>query len=54
MQRDGNDAVASIRFFGGIREEENGPVEEFSEIWHVIHAWDSAQGDWYVAGIQQH
>jgi len=54
MQRDGNDAVASIRFFGGIREEENGPVEEFSEIWHVIHAWDNAQGDWYVAGIQQH
>ena len=53
MQRDGNDAVASIRFFGGIREEENGPVQEFSEIWHVLHAWDSAQGNWYVAGIQQ-
>ncbi|MGE0082198.1 MAG: Tim44 domain-containing protein [Thiohalomonadaceae bacterium] len=53
MQRDGDGAVASIRFFGGIREEENGPVQEFSEIWHVIHAWDSPQGDWYVAGIQQ-
>jgi predicted lipid-binding transport protein (Tim44 family) len=53
MQRDGDDAVASIRFFGGIREEENGPTQAFSEIWHVIHAWDNAQGDWYVAGIQQ-
>jgi predicted lipid-binding transport protein (Tim44 family) len=53
VQRDGDNAVASIRFFGGIREEKDGAVEEFSEIWHVVHSWSDANGNWYVAGIQQ-
>jgi predicted lipid-binding transport protein (Tim44 family) len=53
IQRDGDLAVASIRFTGLIREDAQGVAEEFSEIWHVQHVWDTAQGDWLIAGIQQ-
>jgi predicted lipid-binding transport protein (Tim44 family) len=53
IQRDGDLAVASIRFSGLIREDAQGVAEEFSEIWHVQHVWDTAQGDWLIAGIQQ-
>lgn len=53
VQRDGDNVVASIRFFGGIKEEQGGETQEFAELWHVVHAWDNSQGDWYVAGIQQ-
>lgn len=52
-QRDGEHLVASIRFSGLIREERGAAPEAFSEIWHVIHDWEQAGGDWYVAGIQQ-
>lgn len=53
MQRDGDLAVASIRFSGLMREEADGVAEEFAEIWHVQHVWDTPQGDWLIAGIQQ-
>ncbi len=53
VQRDGDNVVATVRFFGGIKEEQDGETREFAELWHVIHAWDSSEGDWYVAGIQQ-
>jgi predicted lipid-binding transport protein (Tim44 family) len=53
VRRDGDQVVASVRFFGGIREEQDGAVEKFTEIWHVIHAWENAAGTWSVAGIQQ-
>lgn len=53
IQRDGDKVVASVRFHGLIREEERGVAEEFSEIWHVIHPWDSPDGDWLISGIQQ-
>ena len=53
IQRDGDLAVASIRFSGLIREDAQGVAEEFSEIWHVQHVWDTAEGDWLIAGIQQ-
>lgn len=53
IQRDGDLVVASILFSGLIREEEQGVAEEFREIWHVQHPWDSPQGDWLIAGIQQ-
>jgi predicted lipid-binding transport protein (Tim44 family) len=45
--------VSTIRFFGGIKEEQEGETQEFAELWHVVHAWDRPEGDWYVAGIQQ-
>jgi predicted lipid-binding transport protein (Tim44 family) len=53
MQRDGDQVVSTIRFFGGIKEEQEGETQEFAELWHVVHAWDRPEGDWYVAGIQQ-
>jgi predicted lipid-binding transport protein (Tim44 family) len=53
MQRDGDLAVASIRFSGLIREEAQGVANEFAEIWHVQHVWDTPQGDWLIAGIAQ-
>lgn len=53
IQRDGDLAVASIRFTGLIREDAQKPAEAFSEIWHVQHPWASPQGDWLIAGIQQ-
>lgn len=53
LQREGDLAVASIRFSGLIRESEQGVAEEFNEIWHVQHPWASPEGDWHIAGIQQ-
>lgn len=53
VQRDADQVVASIRFTGLIREEQGATARDFAEIWHVVHAWDSPQGDWFVAGIQQ-
>lgn len=53
VQRDGDSVVATVRFFGGIKEEQDGETQQFAELWHVVHGWESAAGDWYVAGIQQ-
>jgi len=53
VQRDGDLAVASVLFSGLIREDQQGAAQEFREIWHVQHPWASAQGNWYIAGIQQ-
>jgi predicted lipid-binding transport protein (Tim44 family) len=53
VRRDGDQAVASVLFSGLIREEREGVAQEFREIWHVQHAWAVADGNWYIAGIQQ-
>lgn len=53
VQRDDDQVVASVRFSGLIREEQGATAHDFAEIWHVVHAWDSPQGDWFVAGIRQ-
>ncbi len=53
IQRDGDQAVASVLFSGLIREDAQGKAQEFREVWHVQHPWESAAGDWYIAGIQQ-
>ncbi|KAA6185601.1 Tim44 domain-containing protein [Thiohalocapsa marina] len=53
VQRDGDQVVASVRFTGLIREDENSPAKPLDEVWHVAHAWDSADGDWLINGIQQ-
>lgn len=44
--------VVSVHFSGQIREERNGPVENFSEIWHMMKPTDGSRG-WVIAGIQQ-
>ena len=53
VQREGDRVVASVRFSGLIREDEQGVAEEFEEIWHVQHPWGGPEGDWHIAGIQQ-
>jgi predicted lipid-binding transport protein (Tim44 family) len=53
VQRDGDQAVASVRFTGLIREDESAPAKPLDETWHVAHDWDSPQGDWLITGIQQ-
>ncbi|PKO86073.1 MAG: transporter [Betaproteobacteria bacterium HGW-Betaproteobacteria-12] len=44
--------IVSVHFSGQIREERNGPVEAFSEIWHMSKPLDGSRG-WVIAGIQQ-
>ena len=53
VQRDGDQAVASVRFSGLIREEASGAANPMDEVWHVAHRWDSPDGDWVIVGIQQ-
>lgn len=53
VRRDGDQAVASILFSGLIREEQSATADPFREIWHVQHGWDSPDGDWHIAGVQQ-
>lgn len=53
IDRDGDQVVASVRFSGMIREEEQATPEPFTEVWNVVHAWDAPGGDWFIAGIQQ-
>jgi predicted lipid-binding transport protein (Tim44 family) len=52
-RRERDQLVASIRFSGAIREQQDGNAEDLNEIWHVAHDWDNAQGDWLITGIQQ-
>lgn len=44
--------VVSVRFYGLLREEKNGPAESFDEMWHLVKPRNGASG-WMVAGIQQ-
>lgn len=43
--------VVSVRYHGMIREEANGPVTAFDEVWHLVKPNDG--GAWAIAGIQQ-
>lgn len=52
-RREADRVVASVHFTGMIREEQEAGGNDLSEIWHVVHDWDSPQGDWLIAGIQQ-
>lgn len=44
--------VASVRFFGLIRESAAAAPEAFEEVWHLTKPVDGSQG-WLVSGIQQ-
>ena len=48
---DGANHVASVRFFGTLREDGGAP-ESFAEVWHLAKPVDGSRG-WTVAGIQQ-
>jgi predicted lipid-binding transport protein (Tim44 family) len=53
VRRDGDLVVVSLEFSGLIREAATGGGNPFQEIWHIQHAWNTAEGDWFIAGIQQ-
>ena len=53
VRREGDLVVASVLFSGLIREEESATASSFQELWHVQHAWDNRDGDWFIAGVQQ-
>ena len=44
--------IASVRFHGTVREEENAAAEAFNETW-VLSKPVSGQGGWLLAGLQQ-
>ncbi len=53
LRRDDKQLVVSLEFSGLIREDQQGPANPFREIWHIQHAWNTPDGDWFIAGIQQ-
>ncbi len=52
-RRDGNQAFVSLEFYGMIREGTGEAPNPFREIWHIQHTWNTPEGDWFIAGIQQ-
>jgi predicted lipid-binding transport protein (Tim44 family) len=47
-----HDYLASVRFSGMIKEEQNAPAQPFAEIWNLSKPL-AGQGGWVLAGIQQ-
>jgi predicted lipid-binding transport protein (Tim44 family) len=47
-----NDYLASVKFTGMIKEEENAPAAPFAEVWNLAKPV-SGPGGWVLAGIQQ-
>ncbi len=52
LLEDDNDIIAAI-LFSGLIAEDGAAAAEFSEVWHVRHPKDSAEGDWLIDGIRQ-
>ena len=50
---DGDYDIASVRFYGLMRENDAGNPEPFDEIWHVRKDRRDRKGAWLIAGIQQ-
>ena len=44
--------IASVRYFGQLREDIHNAPQAFEEIWHLTKPTDGSRG-WQVAGIQQ-
>ena len=49
---EGEREIASVRFTGLIREDENAGAEPLDEVWHVVKDAKDAKGAWLIAGIQ--
>jgi predicted lipid-binding transport protein (Tim44 family) len=47
-----SDYLASVKFSGLIKEEQNAPAQPFAEVWNLSKP-QSGQGGWVLAGIQQ-
>ena len=47
-----NRHIASVRYFGQLREEAHAAPQDFAEVWHLSKPTDGSRG-WQIAGIQQ-
>jgi predicted lipid-binding transport protein (Tim44 family) len=52
VEEENQEYLASVRFSGSIREEVNGPVEDFQEVWNWSKPFSGSTG-WILCGIQQ-
>jgi predicted lipid-binding transport protein (Tim44 family) len=52
LSTEANRQIASVRFFGMIRETPSAAPEAFDEVWHLSRPADASSG-WVIAGIQQ-
>lgn len=52
VEEDQGEYLASVRFSGSLREERNGPVEDFEEVWNWLKPVQGNSG-WLLSGIQQ-
>jgi predicted lipid-binding transport protein (Tim44 family) len=52
METAGNEHIASVKFSGMIREEEQASAEPFAEVWNLSKP-ATGNGGWLLAGIQQ-
>jgi predicted lipid-binding transport protein (Tim44 family) len=50
---EGDWEIASVRFYGLIREDGAANPEPFDEIWHVRKKAGDKKASWLIAGIQQ-
>ena len=50
---EGDYEIASVRFYGLIRENDAANPEPFDEVWHVRKDRRDRRGSWLIAGIQQ-
>lgn len=52
IETEGSDYLASVKFSGMIRENDNAPAEPFAEVWNLSKPV-AGNGGWALAGIQQ-
>lgn len=52
VSMEGDNEVASVRFYGQIRELADAAPQHFNEVWHLLRPHDGSRG-WVVAGVQQ-
>lgn len=53
LAKEGNTIFAGVRYSGLIREQQDAPPHQFSEIWHIQRSLSESNANWYIAGIQQ-
>lgn len=52
LTTEGARQIASVRFYGSLRENTAAAPEDFDEVWHLSRPADASSG-WIIAGIQQ-
>lgn len=45
--------IASVNFYGWLREEQGAETSEFSEVWHLRRDMGEESSNWIIVGIEQ-